>query len=55
MGASTVLFMQEQEGWPAGQGLRAVAELRLRAVLQEQEKLLGREGLKAGAECLLGS
>jgi hypothetical protein len=31
-------------------GLEAGAELRLRAVLQEQEKLPGRQGLKAGAE-----
>jgi hypothetical protein len=31
-------------------GLRAGAELRLRAVLQEQEKLPGIQGLKAGAE-----
>jgi hypothetical protein len=35
---------------PGRQGLRGGAELRLRAVLQEQEKLSGRQGLKAGAE-----
>ena len=45
-----VLRWQEQEQRPGRQGLRAGAELRLRAVSQEQEKLWGRQGLKAGAE-----
>jgi len=34
----------------SGLGLRAGAKLRLRAVLQEQEKLPGRQGQRAGAE-----
>jgi hypothetical protein len=44
------MLRQEQEQRPRRQGLRAGAELRLRAVLEEQEKLPGRQGLKAGAE-----
>ena len=32
------------------QGLRAGAELRLRAMLQERKKLPERQGLKAGSE-----
>ena len=46
-----VLLWQEQEQRPGRQGrLRAGAELTLRAVLQEQEKLPGRQVLKIGAE-----
>ena len=36
--------MQEQEQRPGRQGLEAGAEWRLRAVLQELEKLPGRQG-----------
>ncbi len=35
------LLVAEQEQRPGRQGLRAGAELRMRAVLQDQEKLLG--------------
>ena len=43
-------MLQEQEQRPGRPGLRAGAELGLRAVFQEQEKLPGRQGLEAGAE-----
>ena len=39
-----VLLWQEQEHRPGRQGLRAGAEFWLRPVLQEQEKLSGRQG-----------
>jgi len=43
--------MQEQEQRPGRQGLEAGAEWRLRAVLQELEKLPGRgKGFKENAE-----